>query len=313
MSNIVAGTSSVSPFDDKGVQYAWDSTSLGLIKTCARKYQLSMILNWQPKQRSHHLTFGIAYHSALETYDKYMVEQEAAEDQLEAHEEGVRRAIQTALLQTIGYAPPEEDNRKTRYNLLRAIVWYLEQYGLNDNCKTVKLANGKAAVELSFRFSLTNDIVLCGHLDKIIEFGGNKFVLDRKTAGSTIGYYYYQKYSPDNQMSIYTLASQVVFDTHVKGVIIDAAQIAVGFSAFGRHLTHRNQAQLEEFVRGIESYRDLAAHYTRTGFWPMNETACGNFGGCQFRRVCSKSPRVRESLLRTNFTQEYEWNPLEAR
>lgn len=311
-----------SPFDASGVQYAWDSVSMGLLKTCPRKYFLTIVLNWQPKRRSHHLDFGIYFHSAIEFYEKFMVagiDPATGEvlNKFDLHELAVREAIRKALIDSFGYQPPEGKNDKTRYNLIRALVWYFEHYGLNDTCRTVILPSGKAAIELSFRFEIGQDQMLAGHLDRIVNFGDQTFVLDHKTAGTTItgasGRNYFKKFNPDNQMTLYSLGAAIAFETPVRGVLIDAVQIAVGFSAFARDITHRSTPQLEEFLEGVYAYRKLAESFTLSGFWPMNETACGNFGGCAFRDVCSKSPLVRDRFLRTDFTQDKPWNPLEPR
>jgi hypothetical protein len=326
-----------SPFDDSGVQYAWDSTSLGLLKTCPRKYQLSMVLNWQPKKRSHHLDFGIYYHSAIEHYEKIMADPRMAvmpEINLEAggvtfhsledkHEFALRSTIRKAMIDSLGYEPGDDPksgnqkNDKTRFNLIRSLVWYFEQFGLADPCKTVILSNGKPAVELSFRFEIGQGLVLSGHLDRIVTYGDGTYVMDHKTTSSTVtgasARYYFKNFNPDNQMSLYSVGAAVAFATPVKGVIIDAAQIAVGFTAFGRDFTHRTERQLHEFLEGVYSYRRLAEQFEAAGFWPMNETACGNYGGCAFRDICARDPAVRERFLRTDFTQDRPWNPLEPR
>lgn len=319
-----------SPFDDTGVQYAWDSVSLGLLKTCARKYQLSIVLNWQPKQRSYHLDFGIYYHSAIETYLKYKAEARllcknrggefTPEGEEVLHQEAVRKAIRYAITASQHYLPGVKkgvvDTAKSRENLIRALVWYFEHYK-HDNCKTVTLSNGKPAVELSFRFGIDHDLMLAGHLDHIVEYGGGLYVQDHKTTGSTVtgasARYFFQNFNPDNQMTLYTTAASIAFHTPVKGVMIDAAQLAVGFTAFARDFTHRSKSHLDEFIEGVYSYRKLAEFYHRTGFYPMNETACGNYGGCAFRDICAKSSQVRENFLKTDFTQDKPWNPLEPR
>lgn len=303
-----------SPFDDDGIQYAWDSTSLGLLKTCPRKYQLTMVLNWQPKVRSYHLTFGILYHSAIETYLKLRAK---GDD----YETAVRSAIRECLVSSFGYEPGMKkgvvDNAKTREHLIRVLVWYFEHYR-DDNCTPVILSNGKPAVELSFRFEIGNDLLLSGHLDQIVNFGDTgQYVMDHKTTGSTItgasAKYFFQGFNPDNQMTLYTTAAAISFNTPVKGVIIDAAQLMVGGAAFARGFTYRTPAQLQEFLEGVYSYRRMAETFHHQGFWPMNESACGNYGGCAFRDICAKSPQVRERFLRTEFTQDKPWNPLEPR
>lgn len=311
-----------SPFDDSGVQYVWDSVSLGLLKTCPRKYQITMVLNWQPKVRSHHLTFGILYHTGIEMYLKLMASAQQSNIHFElAHEHSVRTSISHIMLASKDYEPGlrkgEPDNTKTRYTLVRALVAYYEHYK-NSNMKTVILPSGRPAVELSFRFDIGNDLMLAGHLDQIVEFGDSgQYVRDHKTTTSTItgasAKYFFDGFNPDNQMTLYTTAAQVAFQAPVKGVIIDATQLMVGGVEFAQNMTMRSKASLEEFVKSVYSYRKTAEYYTRDGFFPMNETACGNYGGCAFRDICSKSPHVREAFLRTNFTQDKPWNPLESR
>lgn len=324
-----------SPLDEHGVQYAWDSVSLGLLKTCPRKYQLSILLNWQPKRRSHHLDFGIYYHSAIEYYHKLMAETESVDpfsgeiwewriySREDKHTFAVRAAIRKALLDSHNYEPGPKgsagniDTAKTRYGLIRSLVWYFEHYGLNDPCQPILLSNGKPAVELSFRFDIGYGLMLAGHLDEIVQYGDHQYVLDHKTTASTVtgasAKYFFSQFNPDNQMTLYTLGAAIAFHTPVKGVIIDAAQIAVNFSAFGRDFTYRNESHLLEFLEGVRAYRRMAEDFTRRGFWPMNETACGNYGGCAFRDICARDPRVRDRLLHTDFTQDKPWNPLEPR
>src|SRR5436189_79613 len=86
--------------------------------------------------------------------------------------------------------------RQKGENVIRSIIWYLDQFGENDPCKTVHLADGTPAVELSFRFQLTDEIWLCGHLDRLVEYGDGVYVQDQKTTGSTLGGYYFKRYNP---------------------------------------------------------------------------------------------------------------------
>jgi hypothetical protein len=44
----------------------------------------------------------------------------------------------------------------------------------------------------------------------------------------------------------------------------------------------------------------------------MNLSACGNYGGCPFRELCSRSPKVRENFLKSDYV-DHNWDPLKAR
>lgn len=290
-------------YEDSQYQFAWDSVSLGLLKECPRKYFYTLVQGYHPKTESIHLRFGILIHSALEHYDIYRVNGAS-------HDEATDRVVEEALRDSFGMEG-SNDNKKTRQTLIRTIVWYLEHYK-DDDVKTVILANGKPAVELSFKLQIEGDLMYCGHLDRVVEFQGDKFVMDRKTTGATLGAYYFTQYNPDNQMSGYSLASAVGFSTPVKGVIIDAMQIAVGFTSFGRTITTRTEKQLEEWVDDFKVWTSLAFMFADKGSWPMNDKSCHKYGGCPFREVCSHDPSVRENFLKTRFEVRH-WNPLEER
>jgi hypothetical protein len=302
-----------------GLQFAWDSTSIKLAEECLRKYQYKMLDGWQPLTLSVHLRFGAVYATALEHYHKWVALGTH-------HDEALEQAVHEALVSTWDYdKDPEgniipgsgtpwvsEHNLKTRENCIRTIVWYLEHFR-EDPAMPVKLADGTPAVELSFALPVDDGIVFTGHLDRLAEYAGNPMVVDQKTTGTTITARYFDGYKPDIQMSMYTFAGQAVYNVPVKGVIIDAAQIAVGFSRFERGITMRTQSELEEFYDTTMETITRARSATALNNLPMNRTSCDKFGGCEFRRVCSKSPEVREQFLKADFAKGKRWDPLEAR
>lgn len=301
-------------------QLAWDSTSLGLIQECARKYYLSMLAagdqnGYAARQESVHLTFGILYHGALERYDH-------ARANGDAHEAALHKAVRWTLEATwrreLGRPWASDDPNKNRYTLLRSVVWYLDQFGENDPVETVTLANGKPAVELSFRLDLGivsstgESIVLCGHLDRVGIFQETSWVLDRKTTKSTIGNDFFDKFKPDAQFAQYVFAAKVLWNMPVKGIIVDGAQIAVTFSRFQRGLISFTDDELAEWQRDTIHYIRMAEYYAKEQYWPMNRKSCGNYGGCPFRPICSKPPAARATWLHTSYTKRM-WDPLQVR
>jgi hypothetical protein len=306
------------------IQYAWDSTSLGYIKTCPRLYYYQMIQGWQPKDQSVHLRFGIEYAHAQNAYQVYR-------HNGDNHSEALHKVVKELLLRTGDW---DSDNPyKNRKTLTRTVIWYLEKFQ-HDTTKTLELADGKISSELSFRFQLDwgpkdgiNTIVgdevatefapqpylLCGHLDRVVTFNDEIFVMDQKTTKTTPGSYYFDQYEPENQMSLYTLAGQILFDTPIRGVIIDVAQVAINFSHFERGFTYRNSDQIDEWVNDLHFWFALAENFAKANYWPMNDKACGMYGGCKFREICSKSPSVRERFLSGNFVKGEPWNPLKVR
>lgn len=294
-----------------GLQFAWDGTSLELAQTCLRKYYYTMIRGIKPKRTSVHLLFGGIYASALEHFYKYRAEGLSIDDALR---QVVREALTASWDSEAGQPLHFDDAKKTRVNLIRTIVWYIEQFAVEseDGIKTYHLQSGKPAVELSFTLELDEDILYCGHLDRVVDFGGHLYIMDQKTTGGTVGTYYFDQFSPNNQMSGYAWAGQAILKSPVRGVIIDAAQIAVNFTRFERGITTRTPDQLEEWHESTRYTISLARSAAALDKWPMNLSACGNYGGCPFRQLCSRSPQVRENFIKSDY-DAHNWDPLKAR
>ncbi len=210
-----------------------------------------------------------------------------------------------------------DDKNKNRYTLVRTIVWYLDHYRESSE-KTLILADGSPAVELWFRFELPllspdgTNYILTGHIDQLIEFATSDWFKDIKSTKNTISDFFFQKFSPDNQMSFYTAAGKIVFDKPLLGGIIDAAQVAVNFTHFQRGLVQRTPGQITEWLKDMEYWLKQAEQYAKDEYWPMNDTACHHFGGCEFREVCNKDPSARRQKLETHFKREV-WDPLKER
>lgn len=306
-------------FDASGAQFAWDSTSLSSFEKCPRYYQFKHIEGWQSRSLSVHLRFGGVYASSLEHFFKYLAEGMT-------REEALRKIVHQALCSTWDQDLDEEGqsipgtgqpwdslhNTKTRETLIRSIVWYFDHFE-DDQTSTVILSDGRPAVEYSFKLPVDDEIVFCGHIDRLVEYSGGTYVMDQKTTGSTISSKYFQDFTPDIQMSMYTYAGQIIFGLPVKGVIIDAAQIAVGFTRFERGFVHRYEALLEDWFDSTMSTIERARAATLEGHFPMNRTACGNYGGCEFRRICSHSPEHRKNFLEADFIRAPRWDPLKSR
>jgi hypothetical protein len=299
-----------------GLQLAWDSVSSGEFKRCPRAYQLGILQGWQSRERSVDLDFGIFLHEGREWY--YRMRADGV-----LHDEAVMQALAHVLTITWDertQRPWQGDERKNRFTLARTLVWYLDHWE-HDPLTTMLFADGKPMVEMSFRLPLpiiTQDeepeqFILCGHLDRVGEYVGQVWVNDLKSTKSSIDEgsvgYFFAGFTPDNQISLYAFASQAVLANAAKGIMLDAAQVAQGFSRFARAPISRTRSQLEEWYEGFRVMLRQAEQYARDKFWPMNEKACFR---CQFRSACALPPASREDFLRAHFTKR-EWDPLKVR
>lgn len=321
--NQVLGVNSSFSLLAPNLQIYWDSTSLGLLKECPKKYYYTMIAGakdglmqgYVPRQESVHLTFGILLHGALERYHH-------ARASGKGYDEGVRLAVRWCLSETWnpelkrGWA--SDDKNKNRPNLIRTVVWYLTQFR-EDPLKTIILANGRPAVEMSFRFETTykahqtgEPFMLCGHLDRLAELESHNYIMDIKSTKYTLDEEFFDKFSPDNQFSTYHLATKVAWAVPIHGLVVDGAQIAVTFSRFLRGTVNRSETQLDEWYRDLGFYLTAAQMFAQRNHWPMNDKSCGNYGGCPFRKICSKAPSVRGEWLEAGYVKR-PWDPLQVR
>lgn len=299
-----------------GMQTAIDSTSLGTFKECPRKYYYSIIWGWVPKEDSVHLAFGLMMHEAREEYDKFRC---AARDHDEALEHVVWNALAKTWNKELGRPWLSGDPAKNRQSLIRSIIWYLDQLGKDDPIKCELDEHGKPFVEISFRFdsgfktlSHGEPIALCGHGDKIGSLAGDPFWLDMKTTKHGLEPRYFAQFSPNNQMSLYDVAGKVILQKPTRGVIIDALQVGATFTRAKRHLVPRTEALREEWLRGFGWWARQMESCAVAQDWPMNDTACDKYFGCQFRTICNSNPENRQAWLERDFKRR-TWNPLQRR
>ena len=296
-------------FDSEGMQFIWSASSVGAYERCPRYYQYSYIMGWQLREKSVHLIFGGHYATALESYFKYTFAGASPDKALE-------RVIRETLITTweheynengdpiIGSGQPWDSfhNTKTRETLIRSIIWYFDHF-VEDTCTTIKLSDNTPAVELAFSIPFGDEIIYRGSIDRLVDFGGQKYVMDQKTSGNAISTRFFESFTPDIQMSGYAYAGKIIFDIPISGVIIDAAQIAVGFTRFERGFIHRAQYHLDDWYDNTMATIEDARKATRLNDFRMNRQSCGNYGGCQYRRICSRAPQHRDNLFEADFTR----------
>lgn len=294
------------------MQVVVDATSLELFKACPRKYYLSMVRGFESVFGSYHLTFGIFLHEALQQYD-------IRRSEGMTHEDAFETTIHELLIGTWGWESGDPKGVKTRDTLVRSVAWFLDRYE-DDPYETYLLQDGRPATELSFKLptgiftSLGEEIVLSGHLDKVVHAAGQLWVKDYKTTSSDPGNIFIEGFNPHNQMTLYTAAGQVVLSEPIAGVIIDGIQVGVGFTRFNRGFSMRTKGQINEFWSELGWWISLLEECAYTREWPMNETACGNYGGCKFRAVCAADPSLRENYLKDQSKFKVRiWDPTENR
>jgi len=294
-----------------GVQYAWDSTSIGLFKTCPRKYYYTIIKGYVPKIVPPPLAFGIHLHTLLQTWHQI------TEFGIDKHTALVRIAKLAGLL---GETLPPGDTARTKETLVRSIIWYLDQFW-DDNATTINRANGQPAVEYHFKLPIMlkdgKTVYICGHIDRLVAWQGQTYVCDYKTTKYTLDSRFFDQFKPSNQMSLYTAACHLMtLQTSdlptAHGVIIDGIQLGVNFSRFARQIVPFSLEEINEYIQNLQHWIKQAMDASEAGVFLPNETACNNYSGCHFRDICAMPPARREMFLEGSFKKR-TWNPLKNR
>lgn len=316
-----------SPFiPGTNIQFAWDSVSLSAMLTCPQQYKYRIIDGLVPKTPSYAiaLIFGILFHKGLEYYHQARM--------VGDHDEALHQAVKCLLANPATATLPSDDDIdemkektdedddgitlrnskiRTRYHLFRSVVWYLEHYK-DDPLKT--LVGNSPMVELSFRIPLPIGIadvgmILCGHIDRVVEFNGFNYVTDYKTTKS-LTRQYFDMFDLSHQMTGYSTAGKIILDQPVKGIFIDGVALQVGQVKFARHLTHRTAGQEREYFDLLDYVGQQAIRHARTGNYPLNTAGCYF---CEFKNICKQAPEYRQAYIRQNYHSLPGWNPLENR
>lgn len=337
----------------------WDSTMLGTLKECPKRFEYQHILGYQPKGLSIHLEFGRLFHAGLErfyhamaegrTHDeaclrmvRWSLENSGAHKHLTIDTRDGDEVVQSfcqncgrvndrlglrELAQDNGECPSSDGEwhpwtpdpldpyatTKNRVTLIRSLVWYVEDHR-NSPFRTVTLANGKPAVELSFRFHAFDvegePITLCGHMDRLTSLpDGRVWVHDHKTTKGALDASYFRQFTPHNQFTLYTIAGRVALAEPCVGVLVGGVQVGVTFTRSALHQVPRPKDVLEEWLEDAKYWITQARNFAITGHYPQNDKSCFL---CPFKSVCAVSPSHRLAWLKADF-QSWSWNPLEIR
>lgn len=293
------------------LQRFWDNTSISIFKDCPRKYYYAIVEGWRTQGKAPALEWGKAWHEVTALYDMRLAEGEALEASLV---EALRLAYS---LSEEGFG--DDGNYRTRNTLLRSLIWYADQFK-NDPIKTAIFDNGSVGLELSFRFDLgfapaipgAPNFAYCGHIDKLADYNGSLFVVERKHTTQSLGDHLFSRYMFSAQVSGYVAAAKIVFLQDIGGVIIEATQVQVNRTNFARRAVHRVHDHLDEWVSDTQFWIKQVESCWHAGAWPHNTESCNKYAGCQFRKVCAKSPATRELELETYFVKD-RWDPTKER
>lgn len=259
----------------------WSVSDLDLYEFCPRKYFFSRIkkVRFPGEFKDLDKVFGRCVHKILADYDIGIFSGRNKEEVLSE----IILSLRGTLLGDKELEPLlySEDTKYNIKNLLRSLVWYMEIYK-EDPFKTAPLPNTAPGIEFNFELPFFEDYKLLGRVDKLCVGDHGLWVLDRKTTSQFLGPWYFRTYALSNQTLGYVWALRKM-GLDVKGMIIEANQIAVDFCRWGRFVIPVTQERCDEWYENSMGWIKDAAKLE----YRKNTTACGNYDGCPYMEVCA--------------------------
>ena len=324
----------------------WDATSLDSLMRDPLGYVLEMNGGWRSREPAPPLTFGDLYGRVRQFYDVKRSEGMGREEVLRnamryAAQLGYAHDLETIKLNA---AAADVEKRSTE-SLARSIVWHDYKYGSIDPVKPVIGESGTALTEqlfivpLPFTAYTGEQYHLCGYLDGVIEYMGDRMPREMKHTLNEMSEAYFKNYECSTQFRCYLLVAWLHFtggEGFQSDILIDATKFGrmagnkkeglpeIPYVEFTRKVFSASRALLEEWTKNLEYWiKTVAERDQRAGLYdpapsawrPWSPPGQALFtkkdgtGGSAFKRMMTLDPGMREAWLRERFTQQEPWNP----
>jgi hypothetical protein len=161
--------------------------------------------------------------------------------------------------------------------------------------------------ETPFAMPLTDNIILCGKEDAIVEWNGEIYVFERKTT-SRLGITFFKKFRLDYQIDIYCLACRELVG-RCAGAIIDAVRVCKPKAKMDADLVRDTVGRTDRDLDEAKEEILVIVNDMRKGLIYKNKMSCFTWGGCEFLPVCEshENPKVIR-----DFYKESAWNPMKG-
>ena len=322
-------TSNVKPLE------FFDNTRLNALRECERKYYYRHVRHWAPDAKKPALAFGSAWHSAMDilwgrTAELYQSKQSTRVVIDAAYEAFIAEWTKSGFPHPDELGPDELDDLAPRtpqvaLEMLHAYVPARQHIFTDPSFKLL-------AIEKPFAVPLAPDddtTWYIGRLDKVFSYRSRVIGMETKTTTSykKDGYFrsdFVDDFMLSSQITGYNYALRMEYGDLSGGIWIDGAlvhkSIHEGFIIIPEARSHD---ALDEFlwtvwthidsIRGnlkaLEERRDPSASYMAA--FPKRTTACGNYGGCPFRSICSVVANPEKLTEPPLGFIESRWSPFE--
>lgn len=286
-----------------------DSSMRGSLVSCQTQFKYSYVNNLASREESVHLVAGGAFAKGLEVArQKFYGEGLSAAASIEA-------AAYAAIEAYGDFNPPDFGSgaNKTLLNVIKAIGFYFEQWPMqSDHIQPWKKSDGSPCVEFSASLPLEvlhpvtgNPIIYCGRLDMLGEYNKMCFAVDEKTT-SQLGASWLNNWNLRSQQTGYVWMARE-YGYPCTGAIIRGISFLKNGFGHAEVIQLRPEWQIQRWKKQLEKDVTRAIEAWKNDDWDLSlDSACTNYGGCQFQKLCLSNNPERwydEYVTRT-------WSPI---
>lgn len=283
-----------------------DASLLSSFKSCPQLCKKTYLEHYKSKGPSVHLHAGGAFASGVErTRTAFYVEGKDSETSIA---EGIGE-----LLRFYGDYDCPPDSAKSAERMAGAFEFYWSNYPLDHENDPLVLTGGRRAIEVSFAEPLpiphpvTGDpLIYCGRMDAILRYAGGAYITDEKTT-TQLGASWSRQWDLRSQFTGYAWGARQI-GIKVDGALVRGVSILKTKYDTQQAISYRPDWVIDRWYNEMLSWvEDLVQCYKTGNFRHNFDHACAEYGGCQFREVCSTQDET--PWLETYF-EKRAWNPL---
>lgn len=268
-----------------------DNTIISSYKDCPRKYQIRHVLHWRRTGIAAPLAFGGAWHAAMDAVWKVAQGETQAQTRLIAQVAFEAKWQEEGLDVNLDIEQIDRMMPRTPMVANAMLAGYIsERWTMLQNAEIV-------AIEQPFAVPMpgTTDTWYVGRLDKVVNYGGQRLVIEHKTTtayGKATGFLnsFTEGWDSDSQVKGYEFGGSMYFGTDQ--VWVDAALVHKTVHSAFRFIPVAHQKPiLLEFIRDTRNWVSRIHADAEANYFPKNENSCmGKFGPCTYLDICRTIP-----------------------
>lgn len=292
----------------------YDNSMLSSYKECPRKYYLRYGLHWTSTGTALPLVFGLSWHAGQD-----VIWQFAKKVGDPSHLAKLAMAAFLEEWEKAGLPADLDMEQIERYNPRTPMVAHEMYENYIAERWNMLMRSEVIAIEQPFAVPLPDltNIWYVGRLDKVIDYNGQKLVIEHKTttAYKKDGGFmtsYVDGWSVDAQVKGYQYGGGLFFPG-LSQVWVDAALVHKKEHHHFRLIPVAHQFSLiQEWIKDTKNWVDRVQKDWADAYFPKNEGSCmGKFGPCTFLDICRSIPSdMLPSEPPPGFKKE-EWKPFD--